>query len=267
MDEGNEVGSCNGVTDLDSNLDDLASDWRTYHHFHLHRAQHRNWVPRFHLLAVLAAKLDDKTRHGGTNRTSIRGVGLLSGDGLASSRLVRYQDAACPAIHLKEHLALTGLVEESDGVELEVEGHTALHLEAQILPDSHWADEVSGWEPGDVAKLLAEGGVLVEHLGVHGRAAHIHLAQLRPVLLLERLFEAVEVKRRHGCAGTAVDGVLALEHVGAERLREAAGGLAEEALEVLDDGGGEGEGGGLVEQGVLLQLILHHELREVPNHL
>ena len=87
------------------------------------------------------------------------------------------------------------------------------------------------------------------------------------VLLLEAEPEGVKVKVRERLAWATLEGLLALEDLGAEGLRKATWELPEVPLEVLDDGRGEGKVIGLVEEGVLVQLILNHELGQVANDL
>ena len=58
-----------------------------------------------------------------------------------------------------------------------------------------------------------------------------------------------------------------LEHVAAERLGEAAVGLAELAGHEVDHRLGEGEGLGTLEDLLFVEVVLHHELGEIADDL
>ena len=79
--------------------------------------------------------------------------------------------------------------------------------------------------------------------------------------------DLLEVQRRKIGTWPAVDSGLVPDDLGAEGLWEAADGLAEVALEELDDGGGEVECIGTLEDILLCDLVGCHPLREVTDHL
>jgi hypothetical protein len=108
----------------------------------------------------------------------------------------------------------------------------------------------------------------ITHLGVLGGAEHVEFADVVLAMLFDQLaLQLVEVEGRQRLPGSAVGRRLALEHLGAERLGEAAGRLTDEALEVLHHRRGEVELLGLLQQALLVQIVLHHELRQIAHHL
>jgi len=87
------------------------------------------------------------------------------------------------------------------------------------------------------------------------------------VLLLEAEPEGVKVKVGKRLAWASLESLLALEDLGAEGLGEASWELPEVPLEVLDNRGREGEIVSLLEERVLVELVLDHELGEVADDL
>ena len=81
------------------------------------------------------------------------------------------------------------------------------------------------------------------------------------------LFHFLKVRRRQQCAGTAGDGLLALQYDLLQVFREAPCGLAHHALEVADDGVGIAQICALFHNVLGSQVVLHHEDRQVAHHL
>ena len=79
--------------------------------------------------------------------------------------------------------------------------------------------------------------------------------------------DLLEVQRRKVGTRPAVDSGLVPDDLGAEGLWEAADWLAEVALEELDDGRGEVEGIGPLEDFLLRELVGGHPLGKVANNL
>ena len=79
--------------------------------------------------------------------------------------------------------------------------------------------------------------------------------------------DLLEVERRHARARPAVDARLVADDLAAQRLGEAADGLAEVALEELDDRRREVELVGALEHVLLRDTVLDHPLGEVADDL
>ena len=79
--------------------------------------------------------------------------------------------------------------------------------------------------------------------------------------------DLLEVQRRKVGTRPAVDSGLVPDDLGAEGLWEPSDWLAEVALEELDDGRGEVEGVGPLEDFLLRELVGSHPLGEVANNL
>ena len=85
--------------------------------------------------------------------------------------------------------------------------------------------------------------------------------------LADLLLKLIEVNGRQKLAGATGDRLLALEYDTLEIDGEAAGGLTHHALEVTDDGVGEGERLALFDDVLRGEVVLHHEYRKVADHL
>ena len=119
----------------------------------------------------------------------------------------------------------------------------------------------------DVAVLLAVADVLLIDLRVHGVGDEGARLLVVRVELDDLAAQLVPVGGRQQVAGAAGDGLLALEHDALQILREAAGRLAHHALEVAHDAVGEGEVLALFDDVLGREVVLHHEDREVADHL
>ena len=86
--------------------------------------------------------------------------------------------------------------------------------------------------------------------------------------VLERLRRLLKVERLKGGARAALNTTAAaLDHLGAQRLRESARRHAEVALEVADDRVWQREGLCLLEDGLWGEALRDHKLREIADDL
>lgn len=241
---------------------------RRDNHLHLHGAENSNGVTLLDLTVVLDPNLDNNTAHGRTDLARISGVGLEAGNVLDRSLLVVDGDLADFTVHLKEDFALASLVGQgTNSEEFEDEGLALLNLDVELLVDLGLAEEVLCGEDGKVAILLNKLLVVREHLGVHVVRSNVALRNCA-VLGLDVLLDLGQVDGRKRLAGALGElAALAAEGLGAERLGESAVGLAHETLKEVEDGAGEVEGLGLLNDVVVGKLVRDHELGEISDDL
>ena len=114
--------------------------------------------------------------------------------------------------------------------------------------------------------LLGVLPVLLHYLGVDAVGNHVPHGGIGAELL-HYLLGLLEINRRKELAGTAGDGLFALEYDLLEIHREAAGGLAHHALEVADHGIREGQMLAFFHNILRGQVVLYHKDRQVAHHL
>lgn len=235
---------------------------RTYH-----GADDSNDIALLHLRALLNPDLDNHTGHRAAALRRISGVGLGPRDVLDSSQLVIDGDGADLAVHLVEDVTLSRDIGQGpDSEELQDEDLALLELDAELLADLGLGEEVLGGQHAEVAVLLRELLVVVEHGGVHDGAGDVALGHAAP-LLADLLLDLGEVDGGEEEAGALVELAAAAERVAAQRLGEAAVGLAHESLEEVEDGAGEVQLGCLRDEGLWGELVGDHELGKIADGL
>ncbi|CAN7976762.1 unnamed protein product [Ixodes persulcatus] len=137
-------------------------------------------------------------------------------------------------------------------------------------PGSH--EEDTGVEEVDRAEGVAEGEELVAHLGIHGRAHHVHVLKARAVLLRQLRLQGVQVERRQRLARPPLDTHRVLQdllkpHLAAQGLRKSSVRLADVTLHELHHRAGKAELFCLVQDVLARQFVLDHELGQVSHHL
>lgn len=129
------------------------------------------------------------------------------------------------------------------------------------------AQEVASRDNAEVAIFLQEPLELLEDLRVHDIRRNIRVGDVFPELRAQLGLDLLEVERLHGLSGSSVNAWLVTDDLSAQRLGEAADRLTEEALEELDDGGGEVELVCPVHNVFLGEFVRDHELCEVADDL
>ena len=242
---------------------------------HLSSGEDDEGLTSLDLLADLAGDLDDGTGHGRTDRAGDALDGLLDLLDVGASLLIVDDNSTGETVEGEVDVSLTLLVDLREALVLDEEVLAGLDVDADLLVDVHGAEEVASGDVGDGAVLLLVGHVVVEDARIEGVGDDISvLDAVLAVLLLELGLGSLEVVGRKLGAGTAghallaVGKLLALEDGLTGLLREAPRlGNTEVALEVLDDGGGEVELAGTLEDVLLGELVLDHEVGEVADDL
>ena len=187
---------------------------------------------------------------------------------LGHGGLVGHRHLAAHTVELKLHdaVAVLGQVAQTDV--FDDQRLAVLDVDLGGLAQGHAVEEDVAAHAGDVAVLLAVGPVFPVNLGIEAVGEHgLHVDGVVSHELAHLIPDGVKVYRRQQLAGTAGDGLLALEDHLLQVLGEAPGGLAHHALEVADHAVGEGEGLAPLHDVLRREIVLHHENGQIAHHL
>lgn len=242
---------------------------------HLHGTEHEEGSTGLDDLALLDADIEDNTGHGSANGTGHVGHSLGALGGGNTCLLVKHADDTLATVHLKDDVALAILLADAtDSNELDVYGLTVLELNGDLLVNLKTSQEGVGIEDLHVTKLRLELHEAIKDIRVESVGHDVELADLiSSVLGLELLLSSLKVVWLHLSTraglehGLAVREGFSLEHAGAEGLRETVVRDTEVALEVFDDGLGEGESLSLLNNLLSGEVVLDDELGKVTDNL
>ena len=254
-------------------------------HLHFHGRQHRDHLTFLHRFAHFDLDVDHVAFHGCSELTVDGRIGFgPDGQSAAFHRLVADEDGPQLAVQLEEDLAFAvGRQIGRTGQRLEMQRLSLLdrHLELlgnlgtdqkvarvdlELLGNLGTDQKVARVELVHRPVLLAVVEKVLGHLGVQSGAHHVGFRHVLELLLQLRL-QGVEVEGVHVGARPVVDPGQVLQHVAPERLGESAVRLSDLSLQELDDGVGEGQLGGLVQDVLLAQLVLGHVLSQIAHDL
>lgn len=211
--------------------------------------------------------LNDDTAHGGANLAAVGNIGLGTSNVVDRGLVVVDSDLADLTVDLVEDLTLTSVLgERSNGKQLQDQHLTLLQLNVELLANLGTGQEVPGGQDGQVTVLLHEFAVVLEDPGVHGVTGHIALGS-GSKLLLEISLDLGKVQGLQEETRALVELATVTQGPGAQRLRESTIWLTHETLEEFKDRAGEVQLASAGDDIVGGQLVGHHKLGEITDHL
>ena len=203
---------------------------------------------------------------GGPHLTGVALVGLHHLTGLFRGIGVTDRHLTAHSVQLELDIDGAVIVVVTQPQILDDQCLAVLDVDLVGLAQRHAVEEHMAAHTGDIAVLFAVAAEVLIYLGVHGVGDQVLALRVVPELP-HLLLQPVKVHRRQQLAGTAGDGLLALQDHLLQILREAPCGLAHHALEVGHHGIRESQCLAPLHDILRGQVVLHHEDGQIAHHL